>query len=128
MQTQSVEAALPSGESVLIGHLLQLSGPDVSLYVPAIHLEHVPPLAPVKPALHSQEDKESLPSGAAEFAGHFNGGFGQCHPIFVIPHSPTTHPYPISKHRGCHTLFPLYNVQVVNPPGKHSGSDIPSGQ
>ena len=44
----------PAGDVELSGHLVQDAGPDASLYLPASHTVHVPPLLPVYPALHAQ--------------------------------------------------------------------------
>ena len=48
--------------------LLQAPGPVQSLYFPAMHAEHVPPLEPVNPVLHLQSEIESLWAGEEESA------------------------------------------------------------
>ena len=47
---------LPEGQS------LHDPAPVDDLYLPDVHCEHVPPLGPVKPALHVQSDTASLPA------------------------------------------------------------------
>ena len=48
------------------GQLLHDPAPDTALYVPAAHAVHVPPLGPVKPALHVQSEEASLPAGEVD--------------------------------------------------------------
>ena len=48
--------------SVPEGQSLHDPAPDTALYVPAPHAVHVPPLGPVKPALHVQSVEASLPA------------------------------------------------------------------
>ena len=55
---------LPEGQS------LHDPAPVDDLYLPDVHCEHVPPLGPVKPALHVQSDTASLPAGEFELVGH----------------------------------------------------------
>ena len=50
-------------------HDVHACDPDDCLYSPALHAVHVPPLAPVYPALHTQAVIAELPEGAAELAG-----------------------------------------------------------
>ena len=52
--------------SVPEGQLLHDPAPDTALYVPAAHAVHVPPLGPVKPALHAQSEEASLPAGEVD--------------------------------------------------------------
>ena len=52
--------------SVPEGQLLHDPAPDTALYVPAAHAVHVPPLGPVKPALHLQSEEASLPAGEVD--------------------------------------------------------------
>ena len=52
----------PAGDVESPGHAVQDPPPDASLYVPASHAVHGPPLGPVYPAMHSQSPLESLPA------------------------------------------------------------------
>jgi hypothetical protein len=56
--------------SVLAGQTVQLELPVVSLYVSAAQLAHMPPLAPVYPALQAQSLIETLADGEIELLGH----------------------------------------------------------
>ena len=60
----------PAGDVESPGHAVQDPPPDASLYVPASHAVHGPPLGPVYPAMHSQSPLASLPAGDVELAGH----------------------------------------------------------
>ena len=50
----------PAGDTELAGHAVHAAGPVASLYLPASHAVHVPPLGPVYPALHAQFPLVSL--------------------------------------------------------------------
>jgi hypothetical protein len=52
---QSEAASLPAGELDPEGQLLHATAPESALYDPVGHALHVPPLKPVKPALHSHD-------------------------------------------------------------------------
>ena len=89
LQVQAVKTE-PSVESEFIGHTtqaysaaaasvlqylpakqaVQAASPAKALYLPATHPTHVPPLGPVKPAVHIQPEAAALPAGAFECAGH----------------------------------------------------------
>ena len=60
------EVAPSSSENVPAGQMLHDPAPDAALYVPAAHAVHVPPLGPVKPALHAQSEEVSLPAGEVD--------------------------------------------------------------
>ena len=62
-------ASLPAGELDPEGQLLHATAPDSALYDPVGHTLHVPPLKPVKPALHVQSEAASLPAGELDPAG-----------------------------------------------------------
>jgi len=65
-QAQSLQCmpahVAPAGDVESPGHAVQDPPPDASLYVPASHAVHGPPLGPVYPAMHSQSPLESLPA------------------------------------------------------------------
>ena len=69
LQTQSVAASLPAGESELSGHVLQACVPALS-YVPAPHREQASPLSPLYPALHTQAVTSVLSEGVSALASH----------------------------------------------------------
>ena len=78
--------------SVPEGQLLHDPAPDTALYVPAAHAVHVPPLGPVKPALHAQSEEASLPAGeddpammpSRQLAFHVAGYFGYAISICIL--------------------------------------------
>jgi Na+/citrate or Na+/malate symporter len=90
VQVQSVRASLASDELEFVGHPVHcdwsLAPVDVryvpagqfvhgvfpvfTLYLPATHKEHGPPLSPVAPALQVQSVRASLASGELEFVRH----------------------------------------------------------
>ena len=84
LQTHTVCAELPAGETALAGHgvqavvpnvaeyvlapqLVHVAEPVVVLYVPARHAEQTPPAGPVEPASHGHT--VSAVPRAPEFAG-----------------------------------------------------------
>ena len=81
--------------SVPEGQLLHDPAPDAALYVPAAHATHVPPLGPVKPALHAQSEEASLPAGeddpammpSRQLAVHVAGYFGYAISICILQYS-----------------------------------------
>jgi len=63
LHSQSVTLSLPAVDVESDdGQSKQSAGPTVSLYLPATHAVHAPPLFPVYPALHLQSVTLSLPS------------------------------------------------------------------
>ena len=50
----------PAGDVELAGHAVHALAPGASLYFPASHAVHGPPLGPVYPVLHSQSSRASL--------------------------------------------------------------------
>jgi hypothetical protein len=50
----------PVGDAELAGHAVHAPAPGASLYLPASHAVHVPPLGPVYPVLHAQSPLASL--------------------------------------------------------------------
>jgi hypothetical protein len=90
-QVQRASVELPAGEEDPAGHRRQLDDevapfasdveyfpashcthsedPVVSLYLPALHAVHAPPLGPVYPLLHRHADEEELPWGDVDSAG-----------------------------------------------------------
>lgn len=60
---QSFSEMLPGTLVLPVGQMLHDPAPETALYVPATHAVHVPPFGPVKPALHAQSEKASLPAG-----------------------------------------------------------------
>ena len=81
--------------SVPEGQLLHDPAPDTALYVPAKHAVHVPPFGPVKPALHAQSKRASLPAGeddpammpSRQLAVHVAGYFGYAISICILQHT-----------------------------------------
>ena len=65
-----MRARLVLGELEFVGQLVHTAAPVVSLYVPAAHAVHVPPLGPVKPALQVQAISTELAIGELEPVGH----------------------------------------------------------
>ena len=65
----SAAVALATAEALPAAHASHAAGPFSSLYCPGRHAEHVSPLAPVKPALHSQAAASSLRAGDCAWAG-----------------------------------------------------------
>jgi hypothetical protein len=57
-------------ENVAVPQSVHAALPVTILYLPATHAEHVPPFAPVYPALHEQAATVVLETGAFAFAGH----------------------------------------------------------
>ena len=70
LQTHAVVAVLPGGDVLEAGHPSHTALPDASLYVPAPHCAHEPPLGPVKPALQTHAVAAVLPAGDVLEAGH----------------------------------------------------------
>lgn len=69
---QALAFALPTVvEKVPAAQSVQATLPPLVLYFPATHAEHVPPFAPVNPALHVQESRAGLEAGAFAFEGQF---------------------------------------------------------
>jgi hypothetical protein len=66
LQVQLLKAVLCSGEPESGGQLLQLSAPDMPLYLPATHAAHGPPVPPVYPALQAQSVIAVLAPGESE--------------------------------------------------------------
>ena len=60
---------LPAVENELARQDVQRADPRLALYVPAKHCKHVPPSAPVYPALQIHAVMAVLPAGEFEFAG-----------------------------------------------------------
>ena len=58
---------LPAGEKEFDGQPEQLADPMTALYWLILHCEHVPPSAPVYPALHRHEVFVVLPAAETEF-------------------------------------------------------------
>ncbi len=71
-QAKHVDNALaPStAEYVAVPQSVHASLPALVLYFPATHVVHVPPFAPVNPALQVQAARAELASGELELAGH----------------------------------------------------------
>jgi hypothetical protein len=86
LQRHAVRAVLVTGELELSGHVKHVLAPAVEyvpapqfiheavpvspLYFPAVHVVHVPPLAPDEPALQVQEVSAVLETGEYELEGH----------------------------------------------------------
>ena len=62
-------STLPAGEEELPGQGEHEALPAASLYVPAPHDTHAPPLGPVYPALHKHAWIPTLPAGEEESLG-----------------------------------------------------------
>ena len=58
-----------ASECVLAGHSVHGAEPGVVLYLPSAHAVHVPPSAPVNPALHRQLLASTLPLGDCALLG-----------------------------------------------------------
>jgi hypothetical protein len=71
-QAKHVDKALAPtvAEYVAAPQSVHASLPALVLYFPATHVVHVPPFAPVNPALHVQAAISVLETGAFAFAGH----------------------------------------------------------
>jgi len=69
----------PAGDVESPGHAVQDPPPDASLYVPASHAVHGPPLGPVYPAMHSQSPLSSLPAFTCAQMHIHTGGHRQTH-------------------------------------------------
>ena len=78
---------LALGEIELVGQLEHTAGPVPVLYCPGVHAVHVPPLAPVKPALHVQAAIAVLPLGEIELVGQLEHGFASD----ALFHNPAAH-------------------------------------
>jgi hypothetical protein len=61
--SHELSATLAGGETVLSGHEVQVSLPEVALKVPAAQAVHCPPLVPVYPGLQAQSVVRVLPAG-----------------------------------------------------------------
>ena len=59
----------PAGDVELAGHVVHALAPGASLYFPASHAVHVPPLGPEKPGLHVQDARDALPIAEIAFGG-----------------------------------------------------------
>jgi len=67
LHRHAARAVLPAGESEFAGQSTQIEEPVAALYVPPKHGVHVPPSAPLDPALHTQAVTAVLPAGESEF-------------------------------------------------------------
>jgi hypothetical protein len=69
LHTHAWMPTLPAGEEELQGQGEHEALPAASLYVPAPHDTHAPPLGPVYPALHKHAWISTLPAGEEELLG-----------------------------------------------------------
>ena len=70
LPAHATQLELFAAEYVATGHSVHVPEPLVFLYVPARHVVHVPPSAPLKPALQTQAVFTVLPLGELELPGH----------------------------------------------------------
>ena len=130
MHVHSNTAALPAGASELVGHAehalspvaptapeyfpdphsMHASVPAFILYVPCTHAVHVPPSAPVKPALQVQLTADVLPAGASELAGHVEHA--------LSPVAPTAPEYLPLAH-SMHASVPAFILYVPSTHALH---------
>ena len=136
MHLHSDIAALPAGASELAGHAEHALSPVAPtapeyfpdphsrhaplpafiLYVPSTHAVHVPPSAPVKPALHLQLTADVLPPGASELAGHVEHALSP-----VAPTAPEYFPDPHSRH----APVPAFILYVPSTHAVHVPPSVP---
>ena len=69
LQTHAVAVVLPAGDVLEPEHPSHAALPDASLYVPAAHSVHRPPLGPDVPALQVQAVKSVLAGSEMESLG-----------------------------------------------------------
>ena len=98
---------LPAGESELAGQSTQPEFPVPDLYVPPEHCAHVPPLGPMKPALHWHAVSMMLPAAETELVGQDEQ---------VVDPSPDLYSMPSKlrlarRQHGCHCLRVQHGVE-----------------
>ena len=89
---------------------------DANVVTDDVSAVHVPPSAPVKPALHLQLTADVLPPGASELAGHVEHALSP-----VAPTAPEYFPDPHSRH----APLPAFILYVPSTHAVHVPPSVP---